>query len=164
MVDELRSETKCYINQADDRDKTAIPADWCNYCSHRGNCMESYLAGDLIESGLTTDSGNRRRTRVTTGKSTMRKDRPIVTSALSKASDAVISNVLTPSILMPECVDEAMVSHAPQALPASEPANPNLTEAVVVPLVAESQKTLFYVDGDPINDFSHITVKEEITG
>lgn len=141
LVDELRSETKCYINQADDRDKTAIPADWCNYCSHRGNCMESYLAGDLIESGLTTDSGNRRRTRVTTGKSTMRKDRPIVTSALSKASDAVISNVLTPSILMPECVDEAMVSHAPQALPASEPANPNLTEAVVVPLVAESQKS-----------------------
>lgn len=27
-----------------------------------------------------------------------------------------------------------------------------------------SRVTLFYVDGDPINDFSHITVKEEITG
>lgn len=51
LVDTLRGEAKRYINQTDDKDKTAIPSDWCRYCPHRGTCMESYLAGDLIEGG-----------------------------------------------------------------------------------------------------------------
>ena len=40
-ADILRNETKLYLNQACRKDKTAIPSDWCIYCVHRENCMES---------------------------------------------------------------------------------------------------------------------------
>lgn len=142
LVNALRSEAKCYINQTDDKDKTAIPSDWCNYCPHRGTCMESYLAGDLIEGGLTTGGGNRRRARITAGRSTERTDRPIVASALSEASDAVISDVLASAIPMPELVsDEIMASHAPQFLPASENSViPTQPEPAVSPSAAEAHE------------------------
>ena len=46
LADELRNEAKQYINQTNDKNKTAIPSDWCTYCVHRGTCMEPYLAGE----------------------------------------------------------------------------------------------------------------------
>ena len=42
-ADELCNTAKQYINQVYGKDKTAIPADWCHYCVHRGVCMESFL-------------------------------------------------------------------------------------------------------------------------
>lgn len=42
-ADELCNTTKQYINQVYGKDKTAIPADWCHFCVHRGVCMESFL-------------------------------------------------------------------------------------------------------------------------
>ena len=46
LADELRNEAKKYINQESGKDKTAISADWCKYCAHRGTCMEPYLSGN----------------------------------------------------------------------------------------------------------------------
>ena len=46
-ADILRAATKQYINQTCGKDKTAIPSDWCTYCVHRGNCMESFLRGEV---------------------------------------------------------------------------------------------------------------------
>ena len=46
-ADELSKETLQYINQTISKDKTAIASDWCVYCVHRGNCMESFLCGDF---------------------------------------------------------------------------------------------------------------------
>ncbi len=49
-AEELSKETLQYINQTVSKDKTAIPSDWCTYCVHRGNCMESFLCGDFNSS------------------------------------------------------------------------------------------------------------------
>ena len=46
-ADILRAAAKQYINQTCGKDKTAIPSDWCTYCVHRGNCMESFLHGEI---------------------------------------------------------------------------------------------------------------------
>lgn len=46
-ADILRAAAKQYINQTCGKDKTAIPSDWCTYCVHRGNCMESFLRGEI---------------------------------------------------------------------------------------------------------------------
>lgn len=46
-ADILRNETKQYLNQTYRKDKTAIPSDWCIYCVHRENCMESFLCGEV---------------------------------------------------------------------------------------------------------------------
>ena len=46
LVDSLRKETKDYVNQTHDSDKTAIPSEWCVYCVHRGMCIEPFLAGN----------------------------------------------------------------------------------------------------------------------
>ncbi len=47
LADILRGQAKDYINQTCGKDKTAIPSDWCNYCVHRGNCMESFLRSEI---------------------------------------------------------------------------------------------------------------------
>lgn len=47
QADILRAAAKQYINQTCGKDKTAIPSDWCTYCVHRGNCMESFLRGEI---------------------------------------------------------------------------------------------------------------------
>lgn len=49
-VDTLRGEARQYINQVLGADKCAIPSDWCTYCVHRGNCMESFLRGEISTS------------------------------------------------------------------------------------------------------------------
>ena len=46
-ADILRNETKLYLNQTCRKDKTAIPSDWCIYCVHRENCMESFLRSEV---------------------------------------------------------------------------------------------------------------------
>lgn len=46
LADTLRGEAKLYINQTCGKDKTSIPSDWCTYCVHRGNCMESFLRSE----------------------------------------------------------------------------------------------------------------------
>ena len=53
---ELIKETLQYINQTVDKDKTAIPSDWCTYCVHRGNCMESFLCGEFNASSSRTET------------------------------------------------------------------------------------------------------------
>lgn len=93
LVDALRDDAKSYINQSDEKDKTAIPSDWCVYCPHRGTCMESFLAGELIESTQIEGKETSRRERITAKRSFSRTDQPIASSALSVASDAVISDI-----------------------------------------------------------------------
>ena len=43
----LCTAAKQYMNQIGEKDKTAIPSDWCTYCTHRDNCMESFLCGEI---------------------------------------------------------------------------------------------------------------------
>ena len=47
LADSLRGEAKEYINQTCGKDKAAISSDWCTYCVHRGNCMESFLRSEI---------------------------------------------------------------------------------------------------------------------
>lgn len=56
-ADTLCNEMKKYLNQASQKDKTAIPADWCLFCVHRGNCMESFLRGEVGLSSSRNETG-----------------------------------------------------------------------------------------------------------
>lgn len=58
LSDELRNEVKLYVNQGQGKDKTAIPSDWCTYCVHRGNCMESFLCSEVSMSS-SRDTGKK---------------------------------------------------------------------------------------------------------
>lgn len=60
MADTLREEAKLYINQSCGKDKTSIPSDWCIYCVHRGNCMESFLRSEISMSSSRTELRNNR--------------------------------------------------------------------------------------------------------
>lgn len=40
----LVAEMNSYINETFSKDITAIPSDWCNYCTHKGICIECYLS------------------------------------------------------------------------------------------------------------------------
>lgn len=55
LADMLRGEAKEYLNQTCSKDKTAIPSDWCIYCVHRGNCMESFLRSEISMSSSRTE-------------------------------------------------------------------------------------------------------------
>lgn len=59
LIEELRSNAKDYINQSVDKDKTAIPSNWCIYCSHRGICMESFLSGSIEAASESNGNGQR---------------------------------------------------------------------------------------------------------
>lgn len=61
LVEQLRNEAKQYINQLQGKDKTAIPSDWCAYCSKRGLCVESFLAGDINPTDEIAESKSRAR-------------------------------------------------------------------------------------------------------
>ncbi len=63
-VDTLRGEAKQYINQVLGTDKCAIPSDWCTYCVHRGNCMESFLRSKISSSSSRVEARNNRPARV----------------------------------------------------------------------------------------------------
>lgn len=63
-VNALCAAVKEYINQTYGRDKTAISADWCNYCVHRGNCMEPFLHGEVSMSSSRNEPRTNRPTRV----------------------------------------------------------------------------------------------------
>lgn len=123
LVDRLRNETRCYINQVDGKDKKAIPSDWCKYCPHKGMCMESYLAGDLAKNGLMTGSGSRRRPpRVSAGQSTARTDSPIIVSVLSEASEAAVSDAYSQPVPLGERIydKKAPINQTVEIAPASE--------------------------------------------
>ena len=98
-ADILRNETKLYLNQACRKDKTAIPSDWCIYCVHRENCMESFLRSEV-------------------GMSSSRNE---------------------------PCINRSVRANAPVK---------NTFDSTPI--------MLYYVDGDPINGFTHISVKEAI--
>ncbi len=122
LAQALQEETKRYINQTAGKDKAAIPADWCNYCPHRGACMESYLAGDLVESGLTTGGESRRRARISAGRPPERTDRPIAASALSETSDAAIQEAPAAAALTDgPAANEAVASRDAAAETGEEP-------------------------------------------
>ena len=63
-VDTLRGEARQYINQVLGTDKCAIPSGWCTYCVHRGNCMESFLRGEISTSSSRIEPRNNRPARV----------------------------------------------------------------------------------------------------
>lgn len=58
LSDELRNEAKLYVNQGQGKDKTAIPSDWCTYCVHKGNCVESFLCSEVSMSS-SRDTGKK---------------------------------------------------------------------------------------------------------
>lgn len=141
LVEKLREEAKRYLNQTDDKDKTAIPSDWCTYCPHRGTCMESYLASELIDSGLTTGGVSRRRARIAANRPIERTDRPIVATALSEASDAVVKDTYITPVLAEEPVGaDAVIQLVSKVNEASKPIEtaPSAEPASVIP-VAETQ-------------------------
>ena len=47
LAESLRGEVKDYLNHVFGKDKTAIASDWCAYCVHRGNCVESFLRSEV---------------------------------------------------------------------------------------------------------------------
>lgn len=61
MTGPLSKEAKTYINQTNEKGKTAISSDWCTYCVHRGNCMESFLRSEvsMTSSAPMPDRSNR---------------------------------------------------------------------------------------------------------
>lgn len=63
-ADILRGVAKQYLNQTNGKDKTAIPSDWCTYCVHRGNCMESFLCGEVSMSSSRNEPRNNRPARI----------------------------------------------------------------------------------------------------
>lgn len=64
IADILCGEAKQYINQTCGKDKTAIPSDWCIYCVHRGNCMESFLSDEINMSSSRSEPRSNRPARV----------------------------------------------------------------------------------------------------
>lgn len=72
-ADLLRSEAMQYLNQTVRKDRTAIPSDWCIYCVHRGNCMESFLCG---EAGTSTSQNEPPINRPFRAKAPVRTPRP----------------------------------------------------------------------------------------
>lgn len=64
LADILRGQAKEYINQTCRKDKTAIPSDWCFYCVHRGNCMESFLRSEIGMSSSRDEPQDNRPSRV----------------------------------------------------------------------------------------------------
>lgn len=64
LANVLRGEAKEYINQTCRKDKTAIPSDWCTYCVHRGNCMESFLRSEISMSSSRNEPRSNRPARV----------------------------------------------------------------------------------------------------
>ena len=45
-ADRLRESAGQYLNRAGCGEKTAIAAEWCHYCVHRGICMEPFLSAE----------------------------------------------------------------------------------------------------------------------
>lgn len=66
LANMLRGEAMEYINQTCEKDKTAIPSDWCIYCVHRGNCMESFLRSEISMSSSRNEPRSNRPARVNT--------------------------------------------------------------------------------------------------
>ena len=52
--------TKDYLNQTSEKGKAAIPSDWCIYCVHKGNCMESFLREEVSMSSSRSESKSNR--------------------------------------------------------------------------------------------------------
>ncbi len=46
LANKLCNNAMQYINSRNCNDNTAIPADWCTFCVHRGTCMQSYLTNE----------------------------------------------------------------------------------------------------------------------
>ncbi len=61
LADTLRNEAKTYINQDKDKDKSALPSDWCTYCVHKGICMEPFLSSEISSSTSRTESNRRKK-------------------------------------------------------------------------------------------------------
>lgn len=109
LADILRGETKKYINQTCGKNKTAIPSDWCLYCVHRGNCMESFLRSEISMSSSRNEP---------------RGNRPVHVTALSRAA--------LPSVAEPPVVDI-------EAAPVAVVAKPVVQEAPVAAGVVHSK-------------------------
>ena len=93
LADTLRRETRAYINQSCEKNKAAIPSDWCLYCVHRGNCMESFLRSEIGMSSSRTEPRSNRPTHVTVP---TRATRPSV--AAPPVANAKVAVVVKPVV------------------------------------------------------------------
>ncbi len=132
IADMLRGETKQYINQTCGKDKTAIPSDWCTYCVHRGNCMESFLRSEISMSSSRNELRSNRPARPNTPD---RNALPLVSTApmavanvipapinvepvayeIPVATSAAHSEVVDVTVVTPAPVAEVPVADAPAA-------------------------------------------------
>lgn len=123
----LRGEAKEYINQTCGKDKTAIPSDWCTYCVHRGNCMESFLRSQISMSSSRNEPKGNRPTRVNT------PDRvalplvpePLVVDVEATPVPANVESVVheiyaTTGVVYSEAVDAAVTAQSGSTAPAVE--------------------------------------------
>ena len=39
----LLQDALSYVRESRERDRTPVAGEWCDYCTHRGNCLEPYL-------------------------------------------------------------------------------------------------------------------------
>lgn len=124
QVDILRGEAKDYLNQSLGKDKTAIPSDWCTYCVHRGNCMESFLGSQISMSSSRSEPRSSRSAHVNT---TTRASRPFTSESLaaninetptSSSVRPVVHEIPTADVTHNDVVN-AVVESPPSAIPGS---------------------------------------------
>lgn len=127
LANKLRGEAKEYINQTCGKDKTAIPSDWCTYCVHRGNCMESFLCNETSMSSSRNESRSNRPARVNTPARVALppvSEPPVVdaeTTSVSSSEEPVVhESPSTTSVVYREVVDAAVTAQSDSAAPAVE--------------------------------------------
>ena len=132
-TDALRGEVKEYLNQTCGKDKAAISSDWCTYCVHRGNCMESFLRSEISMSSSRNEPQNNHLIRANTPTNTSSlyvSEPPTV-----NAKEAPIPANANPVVLEVSTVDvthSEVVGPTSLSTPSDVP-SPVIEDAVAVP-------------------------------
>lgn len=145
LANALRNDVKQYINQISIKDKCAIVSDWCIYCVHRGNCMESFLKGEITTSSSRIEPRSNRPARVVTPPRNELPAAPVIDAevvpvaavpvedeAPAAANVAVAAPVVAeevetvaPAVVPVEAEAPVAVTPAPEAPAVADPPKPN---------------------------------------
>ena len=114
LVDALCGEAKEYLNQTCGKDKSAIPSDWCSYCVHRGNCMESFLRSEISMSSSRNEPRSNHPARVNTP---ARASLPPISESPARDVEGISASV--------------NIEHVAQGIPAADVAHGEVVDIVV---------------------------------
>ena len=142
-VDTLRNEAKQYINQVLATDKCAIPSDWCTYCVHRGNCMESFLRGEITTSSSRIEPRNNRPARAATSPRKELPAAPVIDAEVMSVAVVPVENEApAPATVVATApvVVEAVEAVAPAAVPVEADVPVAAKPVSEAPIVADPPK------------------------